>query len=131
MGAKSRRGLSRRERQIMEVLYRTGEATVAQIRAELRDPPSYSAVRTTTHILEQKGHLRHSRKGRSYRYSPVTPRREAMRGAVRQLLRTYFDNSLEQAVTAMVALHGKDLSAKDLARLQKAVRDQGRRRPAQ
>jgi predicted transcriptional regulator len=112
------------------VLYRKNGATVAEIRAELPDPPSYSAVRTTTNILEQKGYLRHSRNGRSYRYDPVTPRREAMRGAIRQLLSTYFDNSLEKAVTAMVALHGKDLSAKDIERLRKAIRGGRNRKPA-
>ena len=130
MSEDSHRGLSRRERQIMEVLYRRNGATVAEIRAELHDPPSYSAVRTTTNILEAKGYLRHLRKGKSYRYSPVTPRRKAMQGAIRQLLSTYFDNSLEKAVTAMVALHGKDLSAEDIARLQEAIRGKGTRRPA-
>jgi predicted transcriptional regulator len=122
--------LSRRERQIMEVLYRRNGATVTEIRAELLNPPSYSAVRTTTNILERKGYLRHVRKGKSYLYKPVTPRHKAVQGAIRQLLSTYFDNSLEKAVTAMVALHEKDLSAEDFARLEKAIRSKREKRPA-
>jgi BlaI family penicillinase repressor len=122
--------LSRRERQIMEVLYRRNGATVAEILAELANPPSYSAVRTTANILERKGYINHVQKGRSYLYNPVTPRRQAMRGAIRQLLSTYFDNSLEKAVTAMVALHSKDLRAEDIARLEKAIRRKRARGPA-
>jgi BlaI family penicillinase repressor len=122
--------LSRRERQIMEVLYRRNGATVAEIRAELPNPPSYSAVRTTTNILERKGYLNHVQKGRSYLYNPVTPRRQAMQGAIRQLLSTYFDNSLEKAVTAMVVMHNKDLSAEDIARLEKVIRGKRARRSA-
>jgi BlaI family penicillinase repressor len=114
----------------MEVLYRRNGATVAEIRAELPNPPSYSAVRTTANILERKGFLHHVQKGRSYLYNPVLPRRQAMQGAIRQLLSTYFDNSLEKAVTAMVALHSRDLSAEDIARLQKAIRGKRPRGPA-
>jgi predicted transcriptional regulator len=114
----------------MEVLYRRGDATIGEIRAELPNPPSYSATRTTTNILEKKGFLRHLLKGKSYLYSPVIPRRKAMREAIRHLLGTYFDNSLEKAVTAMVAMHGRDLSDADVASLQKAVRGRRTRRPA-
>lgn len=114
----------------MEVLYRRSGATVAEIRAELPDPPSYSAVRTTTNILERKGYLNHAQKGRSYLYSPLIPRRQALQGAIRHLLSTYFDNSLEKAVTAMVALHSKDLSPEDIARLQKAIRGKRPKGPA-
>ena len=130
MRAGPHNSLSRRERQIMEVLYRRAGATVAEIRAELPDPPSYSAVRTTTNILERKGFLHHVQKGRSYLYSPLIPRRQARQGAIRQLLSTHFDNSLEKAVTAMVALHSKDLSPEDIARLQKAIRGKRPRGPA-
>ena len=114
--------LSRRERQIMEVLYRRNGATVAEVLQGMPNPPSYSAVRTTVNILERKGYLSHVRKGRKYFYSPLTPRKKAMQGAIRHLLHTYFDNSLEKAVTAMVALHSKDLSAADIERLGKAIR---------
>jgi len=109
----------------MEVLYRRNGATIAEILAELPNPPSYSAVRTTTNILELKGYLRHVRKGQSYLYKPVTPRRQAMQEAIKHLLGTYFDNSLEKAVTAMVTMHRKDLSTEDIARLEKSIR--GRR----
>jgi BlaI family penicillinase repressor len=131
MSKGSHSNLSRRERQIMEVVYRRNGATIAEILAELPNPPSYSAARTTTNILERKGYLRHVRKGKSYRYHPVTPRRKAMQEAIRHLIGTYFDNSLEKAVTAMVTLHGKDLSAEDIARLQEAIRGKRTRRTDQ
>jgi BlaI family penicillinase repressor len=114
-------GLSRRERQIMEVLYRRNGATVAEVLEEIPNPPSYSAVRTTVNILEKKGYLGHVRKGKKYFYRTLTPRKKAMQGAVRNLLSTYFDNSLQKAVTAMIALHGGDLSPADLARLEKMI----------
>ena len=88
-------------------------------------PPSYSAVRTTTNILERKGYLRHGRKGQSYLCKPVTPRQQARQEAIKHLLGTYFNNSLEKAVTAMVTMHRKDLSTEDIARLEKSIR--GRR----
>src|SRR4030067_1356575 len=114
--------LSRRERQIMEFLYRQQRASVAEILEGIPDPAGYSAVRSLVTILERKGHLSHVQEGKKYLYSPVTPRRRAVRGAVRQLLNTYFDNSVEKAVTALVSLHGKDLSAEDLERLEKLIR---------
>jgi BlaI family penicillinase repressor len=114
--------LSRRERQIMEFLYRKRGASVAEILKGIPDPPSYSAVRTTVNILERKGHLRHVRKGKKYVYSPVTSRRKVVQGAVKHLLSTYFDNSLEQAVAALVKLHGKDLSAEDIKNLERMIR---------
>jgi BlaI family penicillinase repressor len=122
--------LSKRERQIMEVLYRQNIATIAEILADLPNPPSYSAARTTTNILERKGYLCHVQKGKSYLYHPVTPRRKAMQEAIRHLISTYFENSLEKAVTAMVRLHGKNLSAEDIARLEKAIRGKRARRAA-
>jgi len=114
--------LSRRERQIMEVLYRRQSASVAEILEEIPDPPSYSALRATVNILERKGYLSHLRRGKKFLYSPTTPRRKAMRGALKQLLSTYFDNSAVEAVTAIVALHEKDLSAADMDRLEELIR---------
>jgi len=114
--------LSRRERQIMEFLYRKPGASVTEIRKGIANPPGYSAVRATVNILERKGHLKHVREGKKYLYSPITPRRKAMQAAVRQLLSTYFDNSVESAVTALVTLHGKDLSSTDIERLEKLIR---------
>jgi BlaI family penicillinase repressor len=124
MSASPHENLSRRERQIMEFLYKQRSATVAEIRAGISDPPGYSAVRTIANILERKGHLSHSQKGKSYLYSPVTPRRQALQRAVQHLLSTYFDNSVEKAVTAMVAIQGKDLSEADIESLEKAIRKQ-------
>lgn len=116
--------LSRRERQIMEVIYRRKGATVAEVLREMPDPPSYSAVRTTMNILERKGYLNHARRGKQYYYTPRTPHRRAMQGAIRHLLATYFDNSLEKAVTAMVSLHSKDLTPADIDRLERIIRNQ-------
>jgi len=123
-------GLSRRERQVMEVLYRRQNATVAEILEQIVDPPGYSALRCTVNILERKGFLAHVRNGKKYVYSPTTPRRLALRGALRQLLNTYFDGSPLEAVTAIVALHRKDLSAADIARLGKLIRSRrGKKAP--
>jgi predicted transcriptional regulator len=116
--------LSKRERQIMEFLYGKRGASVAEILKGMPNPPSYSAVRTTVNILERKGHLRHVRKGKRYLYSPVTSSRKTVQGALRHLLSTYFDNSIEEAVTAMVRLHGKALSADDFERLERMIRKQ-------
>jgi BlaI family penicillinase repressor len=113
--------LSRRERQIVEILYRKKRAAVAEIREEIPSPPSYSAVRATVNILERKGYLTHSREGKRYLYAPSTPRRKAIPGAIRNLLGTYFDNSLEKAVTAMLELHGKELSDEEIDRLAQAI----------
>ncbi len=114
--------LSRRERQIMEFLYRKRAATVADILKGIPNPPSYSAVRTTVNILERKGHLRHVKEGKRYLYSPVTSRGKAVQAAVKHLLSTYFDNSLEQAVAALVKLHGKELSEEDIKNLERMIR---------
>ena len=105
----------------MEILYRKKRAAVGEILKELPEPPSYSAVRATVGILERKGYLSHTREGKRYVYAPSTPRRKAMRGALRHLLGTYFDNSLEKAVTAMLELHGKDLSDDELDRLARII----------
>lgn len=113
--------LSRRERQIMEIVYRRKSAPVKGILKELPNPPSYSAVRATMNILERKGYLKHTKQGKKYVYSPTTSPKKAMEGAVKQLLRTYFDDSLEKAVTAMLEIHGSDLSAEDIARMAEAI----------
>ena len=114
--------LSRREREIMEILYRRKSGTVAEVRQGMASPPSYSAVRATINILERKGYLRHTERGNAYQYCAVTPRKKAMRGAVEHLLGTYFDNSLSKAVTAMIGLRGGDLSAADIEELERLIR---------
>jgi predicted transcriptional regulator len=109
--------LSRRERQIMDVIYRRGRASAAEVVAELADPPSYSAVRALLRILEDKGHLRHESEGGKYVYTPTRPREHAGRSALRRVLQTFFDNSAEKAVAALLDLHDAELSPEDLDRL--------------
>ena len=109
--------LSRRERQIMDVIYRRGRASAADVVAELADPPSYSAVRALLRILEDKGHLRHESEGGKYVYAPTRPREHAGRSALRRVLQTFFDNSAEKAVAALLDLHDAELSRADLDRL--------------
>ena len=99
--------LSRRERQIIDILYGKGRATVREIRAGMADAPSYSAVRTTVNILERKGLLTHTSSGSAHIYWPVVPRQKAARGMVQHLLATYFDNSVEKAVIAMLRAQGR------------------------
>jgi BlaI family transcriptional regulator, penicillinase repressor len=121
--------LSRRGRQIMEVLYRRRMASVAEILHDLPDPPSYSALRATIGTLERKGYLRHQQRGKTYVYRPTTPHGRAMQGAVRHLVATYFGDSPMQAMTAIVALHRKDLSSADLRRLEELIRRQRDKAP--
>ncbi|MDE3156628.1 MAG: BlaI/MecI/CopY family transcriptional regulator [Acidobacteriota bacterium] len=107
--------LSRRERQVMDIVYEHGRATAAEIAVALPDPPSYSAVRTLLRILETKGHLRHETDGLRYVYSPTVPRDQASRSALRNLVRTFFDGSATQAVAAL--LDQAKLSEEELERL--------------
>ncbi len=111
---------SRRERQIMEIVYRRGRATAGQIHRELPDRPSYSTVRTLLRVLEAKGYLSHASDGPRYVYAPCIAAEKAQRSALEQLLRTFFNNS---AVSAMAALlDTSDLSEADLKRLGTLVR---------
>jgi predicted transcriptional regulator len=122
--AKSRaidRGQSRRERQIMGVVYRRGQATVAEVLAELPDPPSYSAVRAMLRVLEEKGHLRHEEQGPRYVFLPTVPREQARRSALQQLVQTFFDDSAEQVVAALLHESDRALSDVELARLAKLI----------
>src|SRR6186713_3520798 len=92
------RDLSRRERQILDILYQRGQGTAADVQSALPEAPSYSAVRALLRILEQKGHVRHEEEGRAYVYLPVVRRDAARQHALSHLLKTFFDNSAEQAV---------------------------------
>jgi predicted transcriptional regulator len=94
--------LSRRERQIMDVIYARGQATAADVVTDLPDAPSYSAVRALLRILEEKGHLRHQQEGTRYIYLPMVPRDRARRSAMRNLVRTFFDGSAAQAAAALL-----------------------------
>ena len=113
--------LSRRERQIMDVLYRNGRATAAEVLDGLPDAPSYSAVRALLRILETKGHARHEEEGRAYVYMPVTRRADARQSALTHLLKTFFDNSAEQAVAALLAIKGERMSGAELERMSKMI----------
>jgi predicted transcriptional regulator len=106
--------LSRRERQIMDVLHRVPRATVAQVRAELASPPSYSAVRALLRILEEKGHVRHLSDGPRYAYEPVAPRSAQRHSAMRHLVRTFFGGSTEDAVVALLESADTRLSRRQL-----------------
>lgn len=117
MSRKPDEGLSRRERQIMEVVYRLGEATVADVQREIPDPPSYSAVRTFLRILEEKGHVRHKEVGPRYVYLPRVSREKARRSALRGLLRNFFDDSRESLVAELLDDEASRLSPEELDNL--------------
>lgn len=107
--------LSRRERQILDILYAKGTATVADVQAALPDPPSYSAVRALLRILEEKGHARHESQGTRYVYLPVVPRERARNSALSRIVKTFFDGSAAQAAAALV--DSGSLSDEELTRL--------------
>jgi BlaI family penicillinase repressor len=109
--------LSRRERQIMDVLYRRERATVAEILADIPDPPSYSAVRAMLRVLEEKKQIRHEEKDLRYVYLPVVPREKARRSAVKHLLNTFFEGSTEQAVATLLSMSAPDLTEEEFNRL--------------
>ena len=115
------RDLSRRERQIMDFLFRTGRATAADVMEGLSDAPSYSAVRALLRILEQKGHIRHEEEGRAYVYMPLVRRDAARQTALTHLLKTFFDNSAEQAMAALLAIKGEKMSGAELERMSKMI----------
>jgi predicted transcriptional regulator len=115
--------LSRRERQIMDIVYRNGRAAAADVLEELPDPPSYSTVRALLRILEEKGHLRHVKDGARYVYSPKKPRSRAARSALQQVLDTFFEGSTEKAVAALLDLNQKDLPETELDRLARMIED--------
>jgi len=108
--------LSRRERQIMDILYERGSATAAEVLEGLPDPPSYSAVRAALRILEEKGHVSHQRRGQKYVFSPVISRRQAQKKATQRLLKTFFDGSREKAVAALLG-DGRQLDEDELQRI--------------
>ena len=114
--------LSRRERQIMEIVYRRGQASAAEVVAELPDPPTKTAIRTLLRILEEKGHLKHRQEGLTYVYLPAHSRTQAAKSAFRGVLRTFFEGSLEKAVAAHLGDDAADLSADELARLADLIR---------
>lgn len=114
-------GLSRRERQIMDILYREGEATAKEVMAGIPDAPGYSAVRALLRILVEKGHVRYKRMGPSYTYRPTVPKSQAEKSAMKHMVETFFDNSVEHAVAALLGA-GK-LDTDELDRLARLIDD--------
>lgn len=110
-------GLSRRERQIMEILYQRGKASASEVREAMEDAPSYSAVRAMLRVLEDKGHVRHQEEGLKYVYAPVVAREKAKRSAVKHLLETFFAGSPEQAVAALLDVSATRLTPEELDRM--------------
>jgi predicted transcriptional regulator len=121
--------LSRRERQIMDSVYRRGKATAAEVLSDLPEPPSYSAVRTMLRLLEDKGHLKHEQDGPRYVYVPTVARENARVNALRHLVSTFFNGSAEQAMAALLEISDSELSRAELDRMQQLIeqaRDEGR-----
>jgi predicted transcriptional regulator len=110
-------GLSRRERQIMEILYQRGKASAQEVREGMEDAPSYSAVRAMLRVLEEKGHVRHQEEGLKYVYVPVVAREKAKRSAVKHLLDTFFAGSPEQIVAALLDVSSSKLTREELDRM--------------
>ena len=114
--------LSRRERQIMDVLHAKGQATAAGVRAALPAPPGYSAVRALLSILEEKGHVRHRREGARYVYVPRTSPEIARRSALKRVVSTFFQGSVSQAMAALLDAADTELSNTELTRLQQLIK---------
>jgi predicted transcriptional regulator len=109
--------LSRRERQIMDVIYRLTRATVNDVIAELPGKPNYSTVRAQLRVLEEKGHLRHEEEGLRYLYYPTVPRHAVRTSALKHLIETFFDGSTEKVVSALLGTEGAKLSKDELDRI--------------
>ena len=109
--------LSRRERQIMDILYQLGRATAAELLREMPGEPSDSTVRTQLRVLETKGHVRHEEDGTKYVYFPVVPRRVVRKSALKQVMNTFFDGSAEKVVAALLGPDGGRLSDEELDRI--------------
>ena len=119
--------LGRRERQIVDVLYRRGHATAAEVRADLPDPPSYSAVRGMLRLLEEKGFVTHDWDGPRHVYRPAGNPERVRRTAARHLLQTFFQNSMESAVSALLGAADEPLSDEDLKRLSRLIEQKRRK----
>jgi predicted transcriptional regulator len=119
--------LSRRERQIMDVVYACGEASAAEVVERIPDPPTRTAVRTMLRILEEKGHLRHRKQGREFIYQPTRARQRAGQSALRGVLATFFEGSLEKAVAAHLADPAAEPTPDELARLARLIREAKKR----
>jgi len=123
MRRKAQLDLSRRERQIMEAIYRLGTATVSEVMTELPDPPSYSAVRAMLGKLEAKGYLKHRQEGPRYLYLATVPHREARESALQRLVRTFFDDSPGKAATALLDMSAAAMTDEELDRLSALIQE--------
>ncbi len=121
MADTAHRQLSRRERQIMDVIYQQGSATAAEVMESIPDPPSYSAVRAMLRVLEEKGHLQHEQDGPRYVYKPTVTRERARRSALRHLVRTFFNGSTGEAVAALLDMSDAKLSDAEVDRLARLI----------
>jgi predicted transcriptional regulator len=123
--AESREALSRREREVMDVLYRRGEATVAEVMDDLKDPPTYSAVRSILRVLKEKGHIIHRDDGPRYVYAPAVGAERARKDALDHVVNTFFDGSAERALAALLSRSDLDLSEAQIRRLAGEIRQAG------
>jgi predicted transcriptional regulator len=121
------KGLSRRERQIMDILYELGRASAADVQERLPDAPGYSAVRALLRILEEKGHLRHEQEGARYVYLPTQLRSRAAQSALSQVVRTFFGGSVEKTVATLLSSKDADLSPEELERLARLIEEAKRK----
>lgn len=125
----STRRLSRREREMMDIIYTAGRLSAAEIREQMTDAPSYSAVRATLRVLVDKGHLRYESDGTRYLYLPTVPREQARESALKHLVTTFFGGSAEGLVATLLDVEGEDLSDRDLDRMAAMIekaREEGR-----
>jgi len=113
--------LTRRERQIIDILYRRGRATANEVMDDLSGEPSYSTVRTQLRVLEAKGHVRHDEEGLRYVYTPAVPRHTVRKSALKHLVETFFDGSTEKVVSALLGGEGARISDEELERIAELV----------
>jgi len=131
MAKDGHKNLSRRERQIMDILYQRGRASGAEIHEALPDAPTYSAVRAKLRVLEEKGHVRHEEEALRYVYLPTVAREAARKSALRHMVSTFFAGSVEETVAALLDMGAAKLEGKDLERISKMIetaREQGERK---
>jgi predicted transcriptional regulator len=117
----SRPALTRREREIIDILYRLGQATAADVQDHMASAPSYSAVRALLRLLEERGHVKHKQDGPRYVYAPAVARDDARRSALAHVVRTFFEGSIEQAVAALVGAPHTKLTAEELDRIARMI----------
>jgi predicted transcriptional regulator len=116
-------GLGRRERQIMDVLHRRGEATVAEVLQDLPNPPTYSGVRAMLRLMQEKGHVSYRQEGARYVYFPAAEREQAKSEALKHVVATFFGGSAEEAVAALIRISDREITEEDIQRLARKVRE--------